>query len=73
MTKALISLETKNINFVILDLFVVSCPKQKCSFLNERGEFMYRDEFLNPSIEGSKDSRSKLLSVVNTLTQDKRI
>lgn len=73
MTKALISLETKNKNFVVLDLFDVFCPKQKCTFLNERGTFMYRDEFSHPSIEGSKDSRSKLLSVVNALMQGKHI
>ena len=61
------SLENKYRNFAVLDLFDVFCPGEFCKFLNDKGTYLYRDEYSHPSVEASILSQPVLLKTVDRL------
>jgi hypothetical protein len=56
--------QAANPNFHVLDLLSVFCPEDVCKFYNNRGVFLYRDEYSHPSIEADYLSRPIFLDVV---------
>jgi hypothetical protein len=38
----------------VVDLFMIFCPKERCTYNAYDGSILYRDEFSHPSIEAAK-------------------
>jgi hypothetical protein len=62
-------LELRFYNFKVLDLFDVFCPNELCTFQDQDGTFLYRDEFSHPSVEASIRAQAELLRTVQMLQQ----
>jgi peptidoglycan/LPS O-acetylase OafA/YrhL len=68
LNEVLQTVQARNPNFHVLDLFSVFCPEDICKFYNDRGVFLYRDGSSHPSIEANYLSRPIFLNVVNRAT-----
>jgi peptidoglycan/LPS O-acetylase OafA/YrhL len=64
LDKILVSLEEKG-KLQIVDIFDVFCPEEQCTYHAKNGQFLYRDEFSHPSVEGVRLSSSIIRKVLN--------
>jgi peptidoglycan/LPS O-acetylase OafA/YrhL len=64
LDKVLVSLEAKG-KLRIVDIFDVFCPEEQCTYNAKNGQFLYRDEFSHPSVEGVRLSSSIIRKVLN--------
>ncbi|PKA02969.1 hypothetical protein CH375_19815 [Leptospira ellisii] len=65
-------LQNRRSNFFVLDLFDVFCPSEVCRFYDDKGVFLYRDEFSHPSVEAGTLSQPKLLETIRSIPFSKR-
>jgi peptidoglycan/LPS O-acetylase OafA/YrhL len=70
---SLLELERKFENFAVLDLFDVFCASKICRFYNDKGIFLYRDEWSHPSVEASILAQPRLLATVDKLLPEQPI
>ncbi|MDH4199253.1 MAG: acyltransferase [Spirochaetia bacterium] len=63
----LLELQQKYSNFAVLELFDVYCPTDVCKFYNDKGIFLYRDEWSHPSVEANMLAQPILLQIVDKL------
>ena len=70
---ALLELQSKYENFGVLDLFDVFCASDVCRFYNDKGNFLYRDEWSHPSVEATILAQPRLLDTVDKLIADTAI
>lgn len=68
----LMRLQNRRSNFFVLDLFDVFCPSEVCRFYDDKGVFLYRDEFSHPSVEAGTLSQPKLLETIRSIPFSKR-
>lgn len=70
---ALLALQSKFENFGVLDLFDVFCASDVCRFYNDKGIFLYRDEWSHPSVEANLLAQPRLLDAVDKLISNTTI
>ena len=70
---SLLELQSKFENFAVLDLFDVFCASEVCRFYNDKGIFLYRDEWSHPSVEATILAQPRLLDTVDKLITDTTI
>lgn len=64
----LINVQRNHPNFFVLDLFDVFCPGNTCTFFDEEGTCLYRDEWSHPSVEASVLAQPVFLSTIKRAT-----
>ena len=65
LNKVLVSLEAEG-KLRIVDIFDVFCPEEKCTYNAKNGQFLYRDEFSHPSVEGARLSSPIIRKVLTS-------
>ncbi|MFM7449715.1 MAG: SGNH hydrolase domain-containing protein [Leptolyngbyaceae cyanobacterium] len=65
LNKVLVSLEAKG-KLYIVDIFDVFCPEEQCTYNAKNGQFLYRDEFSHPSVEGVRLSSPIIRKVLTS-------
>ncbi len=65
--ETLLELQKKFVNFAVLDLFDVFCPGETCQFYDDKGIFLYRDEWSHSSVEANILAQPLLLETVDKL------
>jgi hypothetical protein len=73
LNESLQSVQTKNPNFHVLNLFPVFCPGDVCKLYNSQGVFLYRDAFMHPSVEANYLARPIFLDVIKRATTTSRL
>ena len=65
LNKVLVSLEAEG-KLHIVDIFDVFCPEEQCTYNAKNGQFLYRDEFSHPSVEGVRLSSPIIRKVLTS-------
>jgi hypothetical protein len=65
LNKVLVSLKTEG-KLHVVDIFDVFCPEEQCTYIAKNGQFLYRDEFSHPSVEGVRLSAPIIRKVLTS-------
>jgi peptidoglycan/LPS O-acetylase OafA/YrhL len=66
LNNVLVSLEAEG-KLHIVDIFDVFCPEEQCTYNAKNGQFLYRDEFSHPSVEGVRLSSPIIRKVLTSM------
>ena len=65
LNNVLVSLEAGG-KLHIVDIFDIFCPEEQCIYNAKNGQFLYRDEYSHPSVEGVRLSSPIIRKVLTS-------